>query len=153
VSIVDIASLQLVSVAPADTVQTAIGHMLEENVGAVAVCEGPRLVGIFTERDVLRLAGEAEPLGGRLVGDVMTARPVCVSPDDDILAVAHLMGERRIRHVPVIEGENLIGIVGIRDVLGVLAERLWSTHDEESRQTIRELLARPGSRGIVGSTI
>jgi len=50
--------LRLVRVSPQDSVQTAIGRMLEESVGSVAVCEGPRIVGIFTERDVLRLAGE-----------------------------------------------------------------------------------------------
>jgi len=56
--IADVAGLRLVTVAPDDTVQSAIRRMLAESVGAVAVCEGPRLVGIFTERDVLRLAGE-----------------------------------------------------------------------------------------------
>ena len=52
------------------------------------------------------------------------------------------MGERKIRHLPVVEGENLLGIVGIRDVLGSLAERLWSTHDEQARETVHDLLAR-----------
>jgi len=73
----------------------------------------------------------------------MTTRLVTVAPDDDVLAVAHLMREHRIRHVPVLQGENLLGVAGIRDVLGVLAERLWRLHDPEARETIRELLARP----------
>jgi CBS domain-containing protein len=141
--IADVMTVQTVSVRPEETVQAAIARMVEENVGSVAVCEGTRLVGMFTERDVLRLTGEGVQLEELLVGDVMTTRLVTVSSDDDIVAVAHLMGERRIRHVPVIEGDNLVGIVGIRDVLGVLAEMLWKAHDEEARETVRELLARP----------
>ena len=141
-SIVDVANLRLVSAGPEETVQVAIRRMLDENVGSVAVCEGTRLVGVFTERDVLRLAGEGADLERLLLGDVMTSRVVSVSPDDDVLAVAHLMGEHKIRHVPVLQGENVLGIAGIRDVLGVLAEQLWRTHDEDARETIRELLAR-----------
>jgi len=143
VAVIDVASLRLVTVQPEDTVQTAIARMVDEDVGSVAVCEGARLVGIFTERDVLRLASRGVQFGDVSVREVMTTQLVTVHPDDGIVAVAHLMGERRIRHVPVLEGENLVGIVGIRDVLGVLAERLWAARDEEARETVRELLARP----------
>ena len=138
----DVMSMRVVSVRPGDRVQLAITRMLEENVGAVAVCEGQELVGIFTERDVLRMAGEGEQLGEARIGDVMTRSPVTVGLDDDVLAAAHLMGERRIRHLPVVEGGNLLGIVGIRDVLRGLVERLWREHDEEARRTARSLLAR-----------
>src|ERR671919_211766 len=58
VPISDVMRVRLVSVAPDETVQSAIARMVEAGVGSVAVCEGSRLVGIFTERDVLRLAGE-----------------------------------------------------------------------------------------------
>ena len=138
----DVMSTRVVSVRPGETVQLAITRMLEENVGAVAVCEGQELVGIFTERDVLRMAGEGEQLGEARIGDVMTRSPLTVGLDDDVLAAAHLMGERRIRHLPVVEGGNLLGIVGIRDVLRGLVERLWREHDEEARRTARSLLAR-----------
>jgi CBS domain-containing protein len=135
----------VVKVAPDDTVHVAIARMLEENVGSVAVCEGERLVGIFTERDVLRLAGEGPDFSEIRVGDVMTRQLVTLSPDDDILAAARLMGERKIRHLPVLEGENLLGVVGIREVVRALVERLWRTHDEEARERARELLDRsPG---------
>lgn len=144
-TIVDIASVRLVSVGPADTVRTAIGRMLDENVGAVAVCDGAHLAGIFTERDVLRLAGGGGQFAALPVSDVMTRHVVSVSPDDDIVAVARLMSERRIRHVPVLEGGNVLGIVGIRDAVAVLAERLWREHDPAARETIRELLGRTGT--------
>jgi CBS domain-containing protein len=138
-------AFRVVTVSPDDTVQVAIARMLEENVGSVAVCEGERLVGIFTERDVLRLAGEGPDFATIRVGDVMTRQLVTLSPGDDILDAARLMGERKIRHLPVLEGENLLGVVGIREVVRALVERLWRTHDEEARERARELLDRsPG---------
>jgi CBS domain-containing protein len=140
--IADLMSVRLVSVAPDETVQAAIARMVEAGVGSVAVCEGSRLVGIFTERDVLRLAGDRARLDELRVEDVMTSDVQTVSGDDDLLAAARLMGERRIRHLPVVQGENILGLVGIRDVLGALTERLWRTHDEEAHETMRELLGR-----------
>jgi CBS domain-containing protein len=144
-AVADVMAFRVVKVSPDDTVRVAIARMLEENVGSVAVCEGERLVGIFTERDVLRLAGEGPAFSEIRVGDVMTRQLVTLSPDDDILDAARLMGERKIRHLPVLEGENLLGVVGIREVVRALVERLWRTHDEEARERARELLDRsPG---------
>ena len=143
--------LRLVRVSPQDSVQTAIGRMLEENVGSVAVCEGPRIVGIFTERDVLRLAGQRARFDEVPVADVMTTRLVAVSPEDEILAAARLMGEHRVRHLPVIEDENLLGIVGIRDVLAALVEQVWHTQDAQARETVRQLLGRMTQSGQTSS--
>jgi CBS domain-containing protein len=139
--IADVMSFRLVAVQPDESVQVAIARMLEENVGSVAVCDGSRLVGMFTERDVLRLAGQDG--GGFLdvkVGDVMTRQLVTAAPDDDVLSAAHMMGERRIRHLPVVQGEDVLGLIGIRDVLRVLVETLWREHDETARATARDLL-------------
>jgi len=149
VAIADVMSLRVVKVSPDEPVRLAIARMLEENVGSVAVCEGERLVGIFTERDVLRLAGEGPHFSEANVGDVMTRNPVTISPDDDILAAAQLMSERRIRHLPIVQGGNLLGIVGIREVMRTLVERLWRTQDPEARERARELLSR--SRAPVSS--
>jgi CBS domain-containing protein len=145
VAIADVMSLRVVKVSPDEPVRLAIARMLEENVGSVAVCEGHRLVGIFTERDVLRLAGEGPEFAEVNVGDVMTRNPVTISPDDEILAAAQLMSERRIRHLPIVQGDNLLGIVGIREVMRTLVERLWRTQDPEARERARELLSRGGS--------
>jgi CBS domain-containing protein len=142
VSVADVMSTRLVQVEPEATALAAIRRMAEAGVGSVAVCEGARLVGIFTERDVLRLAAKASALDGVRVADAMTREVITVSADTDLVAAARLMGERRIRHLPVVEGENLLGIVGIRDVLGALAERLWRSRDEDARATVHELLAR-----------
>lgn len=140
--IADVMNLRLVSVRPEETVQVAIARMCEENVGSVAVCEGSRLVGIFTERDVLRLAGQEGGLGDARVGDVMTRTLVTVDPDDDVLAAARVMGEKQIRHLPVVQDGNVLGLVGIRDVMRVLVEQLWREHDPAAHDTARDLLRR-----------
>ena len=140
--IADVMSLRVLTVTPDVTVQLAIARMLEENVGSVAVCEGNHLVGIFTERDVLRLAGENSELQELRVGDVMTRRVLTVSPDDDILAAGALMAERRIRHLPVVQDGMVMGIVGLRDVTRSLLELVWREHDVAARETARQLLKR-----------
>ena len=140
--IVDVMALRVVSVGPQASVRDAIGRMMSENVGSVAVCDGPRLVGIFTERDVLRLAGGDEPFRQRRVEEVMTRTIVSVSPEDSVIAAAELMRQHRIRHLPVLQGENLLGIVGIREVLGALVGTALRAGDETARETVHGLLSR-----------
>jgi CBS domain-containing protein len=142
VSIADVMSTRLVHVGPGATALEAIRRMAEAGVGSVAVCDGSRLVGIFTERDVLRLAGEAAALDQVRVEDAMTRQVATVSPDTDLVSAARLMGKRGIRHLPVVEGDNLLGMIGIRDVLAALAERLWRSRDDDVHETVHELLAR-----------
>ena len=72
----------------------------------------------------------------------MTRDPVTVDADVQILDAARLMGERRIRHVPVVEGGHLLGMVGIRDVLGSLVERAWQARDSDAHDTARSLFRR-----------
>jgi CBS domain-containing protein len=141
VPIADVMTTRLVQAEPGESVRVAIRRMCDAGVGSIAVCDGSRLVGILTERDVLGLAARGLYLDDLLVREAMTERVVTVSPDADIVATARLMGERHIRHLPVVEGENLLGIVGIRDVLGALAEALWRTHDDAVHETARSLLS------------
>ena len=141
-SIADVMTVKIVSVEPTDSVAHTIQRMVDENVGAIAVCELGRIVGIFGERDVLRLAAVSSSFTTRRVDEVMTRRLFTVAPDDDIVAVARLMGERQIRHVPVVEDDRLLGIVGARDVMAALVERVWRSHDEQAHDTARALLSR-----------
>jgi CBS domain-containing protein len=135
----DVMRTRVVSVDAAETARVAVLRMLEESVGSIAVTEGGKLVGIFTERDVLRLAGEATDLDAVRVAEVMTRNPLTVDAREGVLDAARLMGERRIRHLPVVEGEHLLGIVGIRDLLGSIVERLWQEHDAAAHDTARTL--------------
>lgn len=138
--IADLLSPRVVSVGPEDTVRVAIGRMLEEDTGSVAVCEEERLVGIFTERDVLRLAGGGANFDELRVRDVMTRTLVTTTPDVDVLDAARLMGEKKIRHLPVLHGEHLLGVVGIREIMRSIVEQLWRRPDADVRETARELL-------------
>ncbi len=135
----DVMRTRVVTVDAGDSARIAVLRMLEESVGSVAVVEGGKLVGIFTERDVLALAGEGTDLGAVRIGDVMTREPVTVDAGVGVLDAARLMGEKKIRHLPVVEGDHLLGMVGIRDVLGSLVERLWQSKDSDAHDTARSL--------------
>jgi CBS domain-containing protein len=134
--------VRLVTAEPDETAADAIRRMLETSVGSVVVCEGTVPVGIFTERDILRLAGAGADLEETVLRDVMTPNPLTISAEDGILDAAQLMGARKLRHLPVVEGGNLVGIVSIHDVLAFLAERLWNDHDETAHATAQALLDR-----------
>jgi len=135
----DVMKTRVVAVDADDSARLAVLRMLEEGVGAVAVCTEGKLVGIFTERDVLALSGVGTDLDAVRVGDVMTREPFTVDAGDAVLDAARLMGEKKIRHLPVVQGDHLLGMVGIRDVLGSLVERLWQTHDTAAHETARAL--------------
>ena len=107
-----------VSVSPNETVYAALEKMAEKNVGSVLVMEGATLVGVFTERDYARnvvLKGRSSPQ--TLVRDVMSAQIVCVELDDTVEDCMALMTRKRVRHLPVIEDEAVVGIISIGDLV------------------------------------
>jgi CBS domain-containing protein len=120
------------SVGPLATVIEAVNAMNDHHVGSVLVCEGGYPVGVFSERDVLvRVVAAHRDPHQTLVRDVMTTRLYTASPDDTLLEVMRLMTDRRCRHVPVMEGETLIGLVSIGDLTKATHHNL--------RQEVREL--------------
>ncbi|SMH57974.1 CBS domain-containing protein [Azospirillum agricola] len=131
---------QRIHTVPASaTVRTAAHVMKEHRIGALMVVEGERLIGIFTERDALFrvLAGGLDPDRTR-VGEVMTAEPTTVSPDQSVMHALHLMHEGGFRHLPVAERGMPAGMVSIRDALGVELSRFErEVHD---REAIAEIL-------------
>jgi len=120
------------SVGPDATVIDAVNAMNDHHVGSVLVCEGGYPVGVFSERDVLVrvVAADRDPRQ-TLVRDVMTTRLHTASPDDTLLEVMRLMTDRRCRHVPVMEGEVLVGLVSIGDLTKATQYNL--------RQEVRDL--------------
>jgi CBS domain-containing protein len=108
----------VVSISPAATVREATVLMNDHGIGALVVMTGRRLVGIFTERDVLRrVVAESRSPDAALVGEVMTADVLCCSPETGVDEVADLMRCRRVRHVPVVDqAAGLVGLVSIGDV-------------------------------------
>ena len=105
------------SIAPQATVLEATQKMNQHKLGALLVMTGQHVVGIFTERDVLRrvVAEQKEP-SQSIVGEVMTPDVICVRPDADLDDVSAIMKERRIRHVPVVDGDGVHGMISIGDV-------------------------------------
>jgi CBS domain-containing protein len=120
------------SVGPLATVIDAVNVMNDHHVGCVLVIEGGCPVGIFSERDVLvRVVAAYRDPRQTLVRDVMTTRLHSASPDDTLLDVMRLMTDRRCRHVPVMEGERLVGLVSIGDLTKATQQNL--------HQEVREL--------------
>jgi CBS domain-containing protein len=107
------------TVHPSETVQAFATRLKLERVGAMPVSEdGKTLVGIISERDVAHgFAAHGSALVNMKVADLMTTGVVTCTPTDTIMHVARLMTRRRIRHLPVIEHGQLVGLISIGDVL------------------------------------
>jgi CBS domain-containing protein len=107
------------SVDPSATVFQALKLMAEKNIGTVVVMDAEkRIHGIFSERDYARkMMGEGTSAQGTKVREIMTTLLVTVNPDTRINECMALMTEKRVRHLPVIDGEKLVGVVSIGDVV------------------------------------
>ncbi len=105
------------------SVAEVAASMLKGRFGSAVITEGSWLVGIFTERDVLRAAASGADLPSARVGDWMTEEPVTATPDVDAEDAAEIMMGQGFRHLPVVEGKNLVGIVSLRDILRVRIRR------------------------------
>lgn len=116
---------QVWSVSPGSTVFEALQLMAEKEIGAVLVLEEGRLVGIFSERDYARqVALKGKTSRDTPVREVMTSRVVFVRPDQSIDDCMALMTDKRFRHLPVMEGEKLLGVLSIGDVVkAVISEK------------------------------
>ena len=106
------------SVSAQATVLDALRTMADANIGAVFILDGKRIAGIFTERDYLR-KGELEGRQAKstLVKDVMTRNVYTVTKDTSVDQCIALMSRHHIRHLPVVENDQLVGLVSIRDVM------------------------------------
>lgn len=101
----------------------AIRLMAEKGIGAVLVMRGERLVGILSERDYARKVVLRERSSATTqVGEIMTAQVVAVEPSESVERCMQLMTERRIRHLPVLEGERVVGVVSIGDLVKAVIE-------------------------------
>jgi CBS domain-containing protein len=106
------------AVAPDDTVYEALTFMAEKNIGAVLVMADNCLAGILSERDYAR---KVDLLGKQAkatpVREIMTERVVCVRPDETVEECMALMTDKRVRHLPVLEGDRVTGVISIGDVV------------------------------------
>jgi CBS domain-containing protein len=115
-SVGELMTRDVLTVAPEDTIGEAAEKMAEANVGSVVVSDYGRLIGILTERDLLKaVAGRVHSSEAR-VREWMTRDPITVEESTPAREAAKLMLEKGFRHLPVIDGDQTIGIVSIRDV-------------------------------------
>lgn len=130
---------RLHTVDPQTSVRTAAVMMKEYRIGALMVVEGDKLTGIFTERDALfRVMAAGLDPDRTTVGAVMTARPTSVSPDRPVVHALHLMHDGGFRHMPVTEDGRVVGMVSIRDALGMELARF--EQEVHEKQAIAEIL-------------
>lgn len=109
---------RVISISPNSTVYSALEMMVEQNVGALIVMDGDRFAGMFTERDYARkviLKGKASR--DTLVSEIMSEHPVVVTPDTTIDQCMALMTDKYIRHLPVMDKQQLVGLVSIGDIV------------------------------------
>jgi CBS domain-containing protein len=121
VQVQDVMTPATVTESRGDSLRAAAARMWRQQTGSLLVTEDGRLVGIITERDVLRAVALGADPDKSSVDDVMTAEVFTVPPDMQLQDAARLMAARWIRHLPVVEGEELRGVVSMRDMTGVLA--------------------------------
>ena len=114
-------SSDLLSVETSVSIIEVAQRMVDRNVGAVLVLDDGRLAGILTERDVLRAVARGLDDATR-VGDCMTTQPDTIAPDDTTEHAAVLMLHGGFRHLPVVEGDDLVGVISIRDLVPLLLE-------------------------------
>ena len=105
-------------VRPDDTIYTALELLAQHEVGALMVMEGGKLVGILSERDYTRkVALQGRSSKDTLVSEIMTPNVVVVSPKTTTHQCMALMSERRFRHLPVADGDTVLGMISIRDIM------------------------------------
>jgi sigma-B regulation protein RsbU (phosphoserine phosphatase) len=113
----EIMAVDPVFVPPAMAVMEASARMSQRNIGAVVVCERGTIVGILTERDLLRAAGRGCHPDDLVVADLMTATPFTIAVDATWAAAADLMEQHGVRHLPVVERGRLVGMLSMRDLM------------------------------------
>ena len=109
---------EVFTITVATTVVEAIGELNRLQVGVLIVVEGGRLMGILSERDIVRnIETKGLALFERPVSEIMTADPVTCSPEDSVEKIIHIMDRSQFRHMPVMQHEDLCGVVSIRDIM------------------------------------
>jgi CBS domain-containing protein len=115
----------VLTIAAETSVRDAIAILAEKKIGALPVVEGETIAGIMSERDIIYcLRSDGAAMLDWPVSRIMTAPAITVEPDKDVLAALSLMTRRRIRHLPVVEGSRIVGIVSIGDLVKYRMDRI-----------------------------
>ncbi len=114
----------VVTVGPDESVSAAVQKLVEHDRGSLPVCNDKgELVGIITERDIVRKCfARSDAFANIKVQDVMTKQVVIGSPEDDLDYAISVMKQKRIRHLPIVDDQKVLGMISMRDLLGVQLE-------------------------------
>jgi citrate synthase len=118
-TVADVMSAPVVTALPDETVSDAASRMAELGVGSVVVVDGERAIGILTERDLVRCAAAGDAADGSKVSEWMTAEPDTVEPGLSVQQAFASMSGHGYRHIPVVEGDDVVGVVSMRDLMRV----------------------------------
>ena len=110
--------------APDDTLADVADLMVGHNIGSLVVMQDDDMVGIVTERDILRACAARRRLEDTIVEHNMTTDVITASPRDNVETIMGLMTEHRIRHLPILEEDRLVGIISIGDIVKAQHEEL-----------------------------
>jgi len=109
---------QCYTIRPEQTIRQALGLLAEKNIGALVAVDGTgRAVGILSERDIVRKLARDESVLGHAVETIMTKDVIFGLPQDDLAAASQTMTEKRFRHLPILDGGRLIGVVSLGDIV------------------------------------
>jgi len=135
-SILDTKGHQILSVEPDSKLSAAVKTLSEKRIGAVLVMKNDRIEGILSERDIVRVIGErGAAVLDEPVSSVMTRKVVCCRPTDTVAAIMEKMTSGKFRHLPVLEGGELVGLISIGDVVK------WRVREYETEQeALREYI-------------
>jgi CBS domain-containing protein len=113
----EIMSNDIVSLRSEDSIEKAAQLMKQHDIGSIPVCSGTQVVGIVTDRDItLRSTAAGQSSKQQKVGDIMTSNPVLGKPDMDVHDAAKIMSEKQIRRLPIVQGDNLVGMLALGDI-------------------------------------
>ncbi|MGO9599845.1 MAG: CBS domain-containing protein [Isosphaeraceae bacterium] len=117
---------ELFTIDPEATVQEAIAKMVQKNIGSLPVVDHDgRLIGLFAERDVLRTFHNRGDVCNRLsISHVMTTNPLTCRSDDNVNDIMGQMTEKRAPKIPVVDGDKLVGIISVGDIVKVMYEKV-----------------------------
>ena len=107
--------------SPSATLREAASRMWKQQTGSLVIIEGAEILGIITERDIMKAVARGDDLDASPVSAVMTRQVLTVAPDTSIAEAAQHMADRWIRHLPVVGDGELLGMLSQRDLCGVLA--------------------------------
>jgi CBS domain-containing protein len=108
----------VITTTPDEALAVALGRLIEHKIGALVVCDDVKIVGIISERDVLQLIyHDRNALDTKKVKDCMTTNLIVAIPDDDLNYVMGIMTQNRIRHLPIVTKQGIVGIVSIGDIV------------------------------------